>query len=57
LVEIDASSEGDILGKAVSLGLVILWRRSRLSVLYAFSAVFVVLAEAAILVSYISWMC
>jgi hypothetical protein len=54
LVEIDASLKGNILGKAVPLGSAILWRRGRLFVLYAFSAASVVLAEAAILVSYIS---
>jgi hypothetical protein len=36
------------------LGLAMLWRRDRLPVLYAFSVAFVVLAKAAILISYIS---
>jgi hypothetical protein len=54
LVEIDVSLEGNMLGKAISLGLIMLWRRGRLPVLHAFSAAFVVLAKAAILVSYIS---
>jgi hypothetical protein len=54
LVEIDASLEGDMSGKAVPLGSAMLWKRGRLPVLHAFSAASVVLAEAAILVSYIS---
>jgi hypothetical protein len=39
------------------LGLAMLWRRGRLLVLYASSVAFVMLAKAAILVSYISWIC
>jgi hypothetical protein len=54
LIEIDANLGGDMSGKVVPLGSAMLWRRGRLPVLHASSAAFVVLAKAAILVSYIS---